>query len=167
MSNINILQFQDRKIANRGNEKIYIILFVKEARTSYLRMSTHKVGEHLKKCVWSKISLIFYWFLLFFFMYTILWKSKLKIVEFYLNWLCSGKNTFYHSKYQFVKIWPGGIWKAVKSTRSIYTFNKKVTRIIDFLHLQDFRFCEKFDLIIQNLEPLSVRLKDGVEMYLR
>ena len=31
--------------------KKYIILFVKEARTSNLRMSTHKVGEHFKKCV--------------------------------------------------------------------------------------------------------------------
>ena len=35
----------------RGNEEIYIILSVKEAQTSYLRMSTHKVGEHFKKCV--------------------------------------------------------------------------------------------------------------------
>ena len=39
------------EIANRGNEEIYIILFIKEAQTSYLRMSTQKVGEHLKKCV--------------------------------------------------------------------------------------------------------------------
>ena len=31
----------------RGNEEIYIILFVKEVRTSYLRMSTHKVGKHI------------------------------------------------------------------------------------------------------------------------
>ena len=28
---------------------------------------------------------------------------------------------------------------------------------LDFLHLQDFRFREKYDLIIQNLEPLSVQ----------
>ena len=39
------------KIANRWNEEIYVILFVKEAWTSYLRKSTHKVGEHFKKCV--------------------------------------------------------------------------------------------------------------------
>ena len=35
-----------------------------------------------------------------------------------------------------------------------------------FSHLRDFYFCEKFDLIIQNSEPLSVqiRLEDGVEV---
>ena len=47
------------------NEEIYIILFVKEAQASYFRMSTHKDGKHFKKCVWTKIPLIFYWFLLF------------------------------------------------------------------------------------------------------
>ena len=36
---------------SRGNEEIYIILFVKEAQTSYPRMNTHRVGEHFKKCV--------------------------------------------------------------------------------------------------------------------
>ena len=35
----------------RRNEEIYILMFVKEVQTSYLRMSTHKVGEHFKKCV--------------------------------------------------------------------------------------------------------------------
>ena len=50
-----------------GNEEIYIIIFIiKEAWTSYFRMSTHKVGEHFEKCVLTKIPLIFYWFLLFF-----------------------------------------------------------------------------------------------------
>ena len=29
----------------------YIILLVREARTSYLRMTTHKVGEDFKKCL--------------------------------------------------------------------------------------------------------------------
>ena len=50
--------FNFRKIANRGNEEIYIILFVKEVWTSYLRMSTHKVGEHNvfeQKFLWSFI----------------------------------------------------------------------------------------------------------------
>ena len=46
--------FNFRKIV-KGNEENYIILFVREARTSYLRMSTHRVGKHFKKCVWTKI----------------------------------------------------------------------------------------------------------------
>ena len=37
------------KIANQGNEESYIILLVREARTSYLKMSTHRVGEHFNK----------------------------------------------------------------------------------------------------------------------
>ena len=41
--------FNFRKIANWGNEEIYTIMFVKEAQSHYLRMSTHKVGEHFKK----------------------------------------------------------------------------------------------------------------------
>ena len=55
--------FNFKKIANRGNEEIYIILFVKNI---IFGMSTHKVGKDLKKSVWTKIPLIFYWFLLFF-----------------------------------------------------------------------------------------------------
>ena len=35
----------------RGNEENYIILLVREARTSYLRMSTPRVGEDFKKRV--------------------------------------------------------------------------------------------------------------------
>ena len=48
------------KIANQGNEENYIILLVREARISYLKMSTHRVGEHFKnvfeqKFLWSFI----------------------------------------------------------------------------------------------------------------
>ena len=34
----------------RGNEGNHIILLVREARLSYLKMSTHRVGKHFKKC---------------------------------------------------------------------------------------------------------------------
>ena len=43
----------------QGNEENYIILLVREARTSDLRKSTHRVGKHFKKCAWTKIPLIF------------------------------------------------------------------------------------------------------------
>ena len=48
------------KIANCRNEENYIILLVREARSSYLSMNIPRVGEHFKKCVGTKISLIFY-----------------------------------------------------------------------------------------------------------
>ena len=67
--------FNFRKIANQENEEIYIILFVKELWTSYLRKSTHKVGKHFKKCVWKKIPLIFYWFLFVFYIHNSLEKQ--------------------------------------------------------------------------------------------
>ena len=43
--------FNFRKIANRGNKKNCIILFVRKAQKSYLRMNTQRVGKHFKKCV--------------------------------------------------------------------------------------------------------------------
>ena len=50
--------FNFRKIANRGNEENYIILLLREARTSYLRMTTPRVGKHFKKRVLTKILLL-------------------------------------------------------------------------------------------------------------
>ena len=47
-SNVNIVQFQEDH-QSQGMEKIYIILFVREAQLSYLRMNTRRVGL-LKKC---------------------------------------------------------------------------------------------------------------------
>ena len=63
-----------------GNKENYIILLVREPQTLYLRMNTHRVNKHFKKCkkcVWSKIALIFYWFLLCF-LHAILEKASWK-----------------------------------------------------------------------------------------
>ena len=57
-------------------------------QTLYLRMSTHRVGEQFKKCVWIKIPLNFYWFLLFLYSlekraensFTKLWVIKTKSI---------------------------------------------------------------------------------------
>ena len=51
-----LVKYKHSSISGRlptGNEEIYMlfIFFVKEARTSYFRMSTQKVGKTLKKCV--------------------------------------------------------------------------------------------------------------------
>ena len=43
--------------SNQGNEENYIILLLREAQTSYLRMNTHRVGEHFKKMCLNKNSL--------------------------------------------------------------------------------------------------------------
>ena len=63
---INILQFQED--GNRGSEENYIILLVREERTSYLRMSTHRIGKTLKDVFEQKIFID----LFLFFIYAIL-----------------------------------------------------------------------------------------------
>ena len=88
------------KIANRGNEEIYIILFVKEAWTSYFRMSLHKVGEHLKKCVQTKIPLIFYWFLLFFISNSL--EKQTENSGVLLNWLTVAINENERISYEYL-----------------------------------------------------------------
>ena len=60
-----VVKYNFRKITNRGDEEIYTILFVKEAQTSYLEWALTKLANTSKN-VWTKILLIFYWFLLFF-----------------------------------------------------------------------------------------------------
>ena len=45
------------RLPTRRNEENYIILLVREAHTSYLRMNSHRVGEHLKKICLNKNSL--------------------------------------------------------------------------------------------------------------
>ena len=52
LSNVNITFFNFMKIANRGNEEKYtIILYVREAGTSYLKMNTYSVGKYFKKSI--------------------------------------------------------------------------------------------------------------------
>ena len=45
------MQLKDKKNENGINYNKIIKLKVKEAKTSYFRMRTHKVGEHFKKWV--------------------------------------------------------------------------------------------------------------------
>ena len=66
MSNINILQFQEDPQLGKWRN-LYHSVPKRSANivSKYLRMSTHKIGEHIKKYVWTKIPLILYLFVLF------------------------------------------------------------------------------------------------------